>query len=390
MFELDLYNKFKKTYLLLIEETEYGYSGRMYLAPGLSFEALKDKRKTIEQNLRCLWIMRVEQLSEFATVQIVTMPLSHELPYTNPKIRPWEMYLGLDFAGELQKNDNNDACMFLLAGAVGSGKTRFIYLVLLSWILGCTPKDVWLYISDIAKNEYVQFRNVQHVKAYASELDELVDMMKAVRKEFNRRKGLISRYREQGTATNISEYNKIKGNHLPYCYILIDEFSVILPDKTDSKAEKEQKEFILDTLKYLSKLGRSIGMFCFIATQKTTRDEIPSIIKNMSAVRISFRANDAISSEVIMGDNSAMGLADRIAVYSTNGGSIQNYLFSPKITIERLNELLAPYVKGNDKQPSQGRRKATRGKVTPMPKGMPIEEKECYIDLLGGDDYNDY
>ena len=72
----------------------------------------------------------------------------------------------------------------------------------------------------------------------------------------------------------------------------------------------------------------------------------PPLLKNMSAVRISFRANDAISSEVIMGDNSAMGLPDRVAVYSQNGGSIQSYLFAPKITIERLNELLDPFIRG--------------------------------------------
>lgn len=394
MFELDLFNKFKKTFLLeILEETIYGYYAHLHLVTGLSFDLLQDKRKIIEQNLRCLWIMQVKQFQSYAEVQIVTKPIDEQLEYTNPNVKPWECYLGLSFSQTIIKNNNNKHCMFLLAGATGSGKTRFIYMILLSWILSCSPQDVWLYISDIAKNEYVNFQYVRHVKYYASELDDLYEMMIQISNEFQRRKNIISYYRKKGVATNIEEYNKInQRNKLSYCYVLIDEFSAIVPDKTDNKDEKRQKEFILDTIKMLEKTGRSFGIFCFIATQKTTRDEIPPIIKNMSAVRISFRANDAISSEVIMGDNSAMGLADRVAVYSQNGGSTQNYLFSPKITIKRLNELLKPYI--STKRVSldaQAKPKPKQVKITRIPKGISYKE---YLNLSnkasGEDEYYDY
>jgi len=102
----------------------------------------------------------------------------------------------------------------------------------------------------VAKNEYIQFKDVKHVKYYASETNKLYSMMREVNKEFNRRKKLIEKARECGTATNISEYNKIyKTKKLPYAYVVIDEFSVVLPDKTDSKIEKEEKEYIIDILK---------------------------------------------------------------------------------------------------------------------------------------------
>ena len=235
MFELDLFNKFKRTYLLkVIKETNYGYFVHLYLVPGLSFDGLTNKKNIIEQNLKCLWIMNIESFQAYAEVQIVLNPIDENMEYKNPKIKASEIYLGLSFSNQLQRNNNNDNCMFLLAGAVGSGKTRFIYQVLLSWILSHSPSEVQIYLSDIAKNEYIQFSNVKHVKYYASELDELGSMMTMVLKEYNRRKALISKYREKGTATNISEYNKIgKIKKLPYCYIVIDEFSILLPDKTD-------------------------------------------------------------------------------------------------------------------------------------------------------------
>jgi len=400
MFEMDQYNKFKKTYLLnILQETNYGYFAHLYLAPGLSFDDLVSKKAIIEQNLKCLWIMKIEPFKAYAEVQIVLKPVDESMEYQNPKIKPHELYLGLSFSNQIQKNDNNDNCMFLLAGAIGGGKTRFIYQVLLSWILGCSADEVWIYLSDIAKNEYIQFKNVKHVKYYASEIEELYTMMESISKEFNRRKKLITQYREKGIATNISEYNKInKSNKLPYCYIAIDEFSVVLPDKTDSKEEKQIKEFILDTLKRLSKLGRSLGMFTFIATQKTTRDEMPSIIKNMSAVRISFRANDLISSEVIMGNNSAVGLPPRVAVYSTNGGSSTNYLYSPKLTMTMLKELIKPHMKGEQKVVGSKNKSTTEfgalseAKVTTVPKGMSAREylKSLKNKNVEEDEYIDY
>jgi DNA segregation ATPase FtsK/SpoIIIE-like protein len=154
--------------------------------------------------------------------------------------------------------------------------------------------------------------------------------------------------RDKGVATNIYEYNeyckKQNKSGWSYVYILSDEFSVFTPDNTDSKEEKAMKSECLDMVKRLSKTGREMGIFVLNGVQKTTKEEIPSIIKSQSAVRVSFRANDAISSQVIMGDNSAVGLADRYAVYSLNGGEKKDYLFSPLLTTEMINRMLEPHI----------------------------------------------
>jgi hypothetical protein len=219
-------------------------------------------------------------------------------------------------------------------------------MILLSWILGCKPEEVEIYLSDIAKNEFVNFQHVKHVKYYASELEELLIMMRKIKEIIEKRNKIISDCREKGIATNIEEYNKISKNKMSYAYIVIDEYSIITPDASDNKEEKEMKQEIIDIIKKVAKIGRSLGVFTIICLQKTSASELSnaSIIKNMSAVRISFRANDRPSSEVIMGDNSAVGLADRYAVYSFDGGANKDYLFSPKLTTEMLNEMLEPYI----------------------------------------------
>lgn len=391
MFELDLYNKFKKTYHLDIkEETEYGFYAYIHLQPGLSFKALIENKKIIEENLQCLWIMKQEQFKSYAKVNIVTKPLDESIEFQSPKIKPWQTYLGLSFAREPIIIDNNKHCMSLLAGATGSGKTRYIYMILLSWILSCTPQEVALYIADIVKSEYINFKNVAHVRFYAETLDELQEMMESLNKEFERRKRLIGELRENELGTNIKDYNKANPRRkLPYCYLLIDELSIVNVDYTDSKEEKEKKRYILDTIKRLEKTGRSLGMFCFMATQKTSKEEMPIVIKDMSAVRISFRANDGASSLVVMGDDSAEGLMDRVAVYSLNGGADKSYLFSPTLTMDRLNSLLKPYkkpLKRQSKNKTKGGIKRLR--ITTIPK------EKSYKDYLPRkeikEDYDDY
>jgi hypothetical protein len=43
MFELGLYNKFNRTYFLCgMTKTDYGYTAKLYLEPGLSFAKLQD------------------------------------------------------------------------------------------------------------------------------------------------------------------------------------------------------------------------------------------------------------------------------------------------------------------------------------------------------------
>lgn len=404
MLELGLYNKFNRTYWLkIVEKTNYGFYAQLYLVDGLNFNTLKSKIGDIQESLCCIWIMKTKQFQNYADIKIVTKPLDENLPYENPELKPWQIYLGLSFTLNPIIINMNKYCMFLLSGATGTGKTTLKYQILLSWILSCKPNEVEIYLSDIAKNEYNNFQHVSHIKYYASELNELVIMMEKVENEFQKRKKMISITREKGIATNIFEYNKISKNKLSYIIVDIDELSMLLPDKSDSNDEKELKQKALDILKALSKKGRGMGIFTFVATQKTTKDEMPSIIKNMSAVRISFRANDTVSSEVIMGDSSAVGLANRYAVYSLNGGSDKDYLFSPYLNIEILNDMLEPYINEKFKRNKNISKKKIfdsnmieintvlkeyKGEITNMSMAKDIEQTK-FICLKGGN-YIDY
>lgn len=342
MFELGLFNKFFKTYQIEpLKLTPYGFDANIHLVSGLNFQILKDNILSIQQVLNCILILEFVNNKNKGYLKVIVTDIDKSIQYSPPKIKPNEIHLGMQFSLEPLIVDCNKNCMFLLGGAVGSGKTRFLYTTLLSWILSCSHKEISIFLVDLAKNEFNNFKYTRHVKSYAEDLDELLLTTQYLNKELSHRKQILSKYRDLGTATNIEEYNLVEPNNkLNYCYLLIDEFSILVPDSSDSEDDKKKKEESLAIIKRLSKLGRSLGIFCLLATQKTTKDEIPPILKNMSAVRISFRANDSISSEVILGDNSANGLDDRVAIYSLNGGAKKDYLFSPSLSTSMLNDLL--------------------------------------------------
>ena len=57
MYELGLYNSAMDTYnLACMKPTNYGYEGRLYLEPGLSFAELQKRVGIVQENMNCLWI----------------------------------------------------------------------------------------------------------------------------------------------------------------------------------------------------------------------------------------------------------------------------------------------------------------------------------------------
>lgn len=358
-YEYKLYNSSYYTYdIANVKITDYGYFFLLYTVPGLSFSKLQEHLEEIEQDLSCIWLMEFEKFSKYAKVRVVTKALDKDLPYHVPeKMKPNLIYLGLSMSYHPILVDVIDYCMVMIAGATRSGKTRYIYTMLMCFICGCSPREVEIYLSDCAKNEYCQFKDVKHVRYYADDLDKLFAMLNHVDKIMDQRKEILSRTRDSGTATNIREFNEaVKDirDKLSFVYVLIDEFSILNIAPYDNYETKLKKQYIFYTLEKISKMGAGLGVFTINAMQKTSKDELGNaiIIRNMSSVRISFRANDRSSSDVIVGNGGAVGLLSRYAVFSLNGGCDQDLFFVPKLTTEKLQEMLKPHIDKNFPKPN--------------------------------------
>lgn len=113
---------------------------------------------------------------------------------------------------------------------------------------------------------------------------------------------------------NIETYNKKMPDKMKYIYVVSDEFSLYMPDNTDSKDEKQMKEQCLDILKKLIKLGRAYGIFVIICLQKTTNDQMPQLIKSQVNCKMTFKQTDVYSSRNVIDNDDALELQNREAI----------------------------------------------------------------------------
>lgn len=349
MFEHGLLNKRADTYQInLTDKTDYGWKGYLKSEFGLSFNQIQNDRviDSINENLECIFMINPTKMSGKAPIKIINKKCDPKIPYENPNVKPDEVFIGMNLEWQPIKIDANKHCHFLIAGATGSGKSRGLHMTIASWIMGCKPNEVELYLADLFSDEMAIFKWCKHVKYYANDIPQFYKMLKYLYTKLQKRIKVISPLIEDGICQNMPEYNQQTKNKMTYVYIVIDEFSIIMPSKGDSKEDRQIKEECLDILCKISKLARKMGMFLIIGLQKTVKDEIPTIIKSSSGTRICYRTNDRITSEVLLESHEAYGLEPRYAIYQLNGNT-SDMLFTPYIDIKNIKQLIQPHVDKN-------------------------------------------
>ena len=118
---------------------------------------------------------------------------------------------------------------------------------------------------------------------------------------------------------NIEDYNnRRKGKALPYIYVVIDEFSFLNINRSDSKTDRTIKRQCLKHIKSIVSVGRSSGVFLITSLQKPTADSIPSDIKSQLVTRVSLHIQDTPTSIVVLGDDKATHLREREMAVKTN------------------------------------------------------------------------
>ncbi len=144
----------------------------------------------------------------------------------------------------------------LITGGTGSGKSRFLQMIISSIILNYHPDDVELWLIDCKKVEFKKFLDLrpQHVRLVSLErtqdftfafFDYLLDFAQKRTREFM-----------SCGVTNIKDYRKVKND--PYCMprvvIIIDEFHAIT---TNVNTDLKYRQLLEDALAEYRNLGIS-------------------------------------------------------------------------------------------------------------------------------------
>ena len=229
----------------------------------------------------------------------------------------------------------------LIGGDTGSGKSRFLMVLLSNLIANCP--DVDLYFMQIRKSDLILFKDCKQCKYIARDLTKARNLLKHINDLCIERDAIIEQYTVSDGILNIEDYNRhFKNNKMKYIYLVLEEFSFFMPNGADSKEEKQLKRQILGYIRQIVNSSRSVGVFTITSLQKPTKDSIPTDIKSQLSVRVAFKLLDKENSIVILGNSIATKLKPLEAIIRTNNQSIVNIpLIHHKAIMRAIKEDIA-------------------------------------------------
>lgn len=174
----------------------------------------------------------------------------------------------------------------LIAGTTGSGKSVIINNIIYT-LLYKSPKDVKLILIDPKKVELIQYKELPHTLAYASEQADIIQTIKDAVTLMEQRYKTMQKQR-------------VKKSREADLFIIIDEYADLI---TTSKKDTEC------LICRLAQLGRAARVHLIIATQRPTRDIITGQVKVNLDSRLALRVPTAQDSRNIINIKGAENLA---------------------------------------------------------------------------------
>lgn len=168
----------------------------------------------------------------------------------------------------------------LIAGATGSGKSVIVNEIVHTGLLH-TPNDVKFIFIDPKRVELAAYRKLPHTIGYASEPQEMVDLLNGTLNMIE------SRYKEMQKKGQ----KKYDGSDV---YVIIDELADLMTT---------QKKKVQPLIQRICQIGRAAKVHMIACTQSPIAKVIPTEIKVNFDSRIGLRTSCAQDSRNILGAN---------------------------------------------------------------------------------------
>ncbi|MCK1994908.1 hypothetical protein GW626_01490 [Peribacillus muralis] len=247
--------------------------------------------------------------------------------------------IGLDPSGEFRQLNIAQAHHLLTVGSIGSGKTIFLYSLIVSLISQYSPENLEIVIIDPKQTDFIFFDGLPHLRNGAVILDAekavkiLTDLAEL---ELERRTDLLRKSRSR----DIFSYNQ-KNADAPIkpIVVIIDEYADLIQV---ADLEGRKKDFERQMIRLAQRSG-NVGIHLVVATQRPSGDIVTSNLKTNIPCRISFRLPAHQDSMTILDTPGAMDLLGKgDMLFSLNGELIR--LQGLFISEEELEGYLEKYI----------------------------------------------
>lgn len=187
-------------------------------------------------------------------------------------------------------NDNTPHAF--IASTTGGGKSNFISVAVLNWIMTKTPEEISLFLIDgKGGTDYAPFLKAPHIYRNSCFFapDDVIAILEQANKEIKLRNATFKNSRVK----NFKEYNDKRG-HMPHHVIIFDEYAVY---SSDSKLYNR----IQAEVKTICSTGRSAGVHIIVCTQDGRQAILDSFVKYNMPLKIGFKCDNAQHSKNVCG-----------------------------------------------------------------------------------------
>lgn len=232
--------------------------------------------------------------------QDLVVPLKHD---------GMKVYLGIDESGEDFWFDSTGHSGMMVSGVPGSGKT-----VMLRRYVD-TLRDIGLtevFVFDgkgTADLNYLDKYNVRVFSGTPENSEDVLEGLRMVRDRLHEARGVkmngdprLEFDLDLGDEPKPSEKIRREDRAFPEAIIVIDECQGFFPVKGLSKEENKAREEASQIIRECMALGRSLGFFTVLATQKPAAEAIPTVVRDNAVLRASGRLRTIEAEKMAFGE----------------------------------------------------------------------------------------
>jgi len=264
---------------------------------------------------------------------LLLLPALAELPTAPVGRLPF--LVGKTPAGRVVTADLADLPHLLVAGSTGSGKTIFLYSLLLSLIHGRGPHMLSLLLIDPKQTDFVYFEDLPHLlggqvviepEAAIGWLDQLTAETLDAR----------SQQLRAARCRDIHDYNTQHPDApLAPLVVVVDEYADLV-----QVLDKPRRQEFERRLVRLAQRARNVGIHLVIATQRPSADIVTTSLKTNLPARIAFRLPSHHDSMTILDQSGAenlLGKGDMLfALSQGNVERLQGFYVGSDALVEYL------------------------------------------------------
>lgn len=260
------------------------------------------------------------------TIFTQTLPKSIKYDYKKMNLKgKLPIPVGCDNNGEFYSYELTSHPHLLVAGETGSGKSTEVRSIITSLIQYKAPSSLHLFLCDLKMGDFHIFRNVEHVKSFDTNANELKITLTKLKAEMTKRGRQLLEH-------EVSHIDDLPSK-LPYIILAIDEVALL-------KKEKD----CMDIIEQISSIGRSLGVFLILSLQRPDAKLLDGKLKVNLTVRMAFRCADGINSRIVIDKVGAEKLehTGRMLLKIQSERDVME-IQAPYLSIDKAKKILEPY-----------------------------------------------